>query len=94
MRNARLDWLGIGARYEHFDDRHGVRYICAVNNSVTITAPITLATGHLILKPEFRFDSSPTAYGGVYYYEGKTVNGTPTSRKTQTTLGLAVIYKY
>jgi len=88
------DWLGIGARYEHFDDRHQVRYIGAVNNSITITAPITLATGHLILKPEFRFDSSPTANsnGGVtyYYYEGP--NGQ--TRKTQTTLGLAVIFKY
>ena len=84
------DWLGIGGRYEHFDDRHQVRYICAVNNSVTITAPITLATGHLILKPEFRFDSSPTSYGGVRYYE----NHDGTSRGTQTTIGMAMIYKY
>ena len=85
------DWLGIGARVEHFDDRHQVRYICAVNNSVTITAPITLATGHLILKPEFRFDESPTSYGGNFYYEGHNPGQT---RKTQTTLGMAVIYKY
>ena len=84
------DWLGIGARLEHFDDRHQVRYICAVNNALTVTAPITLATGHLILKPEFRFDESPTANSGVYYYEGP--NGQ--SRRTQTTLGMAVIYKY
>ena len=84
------DWLGIGGRFEHFDDRHQVRYICAVNDALTVTAPITLASGHFIMKPEFRFDYSPTAYNGVYYYEG--ANGQ--SRKTQTTLGVAFIYKY
>jgi len=88
------DWLGVGVRAEHFDDRHQVRYICAVNNALTITAPITLATGHLILKPEFRFDESPTVNGGVNYYEGQYKNGAVQSRKTQTTLGMAVIYKY
>jgi hypothetical protein len=51
------DMLGIGARYEHFDDRNGLRYINGVNNSLTITMPITLADGHLIIKPEFRWDT-------------------------------------
>jgi Putative beta-barrel porin-2, OmpL-like. bbp2 len=91
------DWLGIGARYEHFQDKYGVRYIGATNNSLTITAPITLASGHLILKPEFRMDTSPSVWGqdanknNIYYYE-KGSDGAST--KTQTTLGMAVIYKY
>jgi hypothetical protein len=90
------DWLGIGARYEHFQDKYGVRYIGATNNSLTITAPITLASGHLILKPEFRMDTSPSVTGTdakgnpTYYYEKHD----GTSTKTQTTLGMAVIYKY
>ena len=50
------DMFGIGARYEHFDDRNGVRYFNGVNNSLTITLPITLADGHLIIKPEVRID--------------------------------------
>ncbi|HXA02117.1 MAG TPA: outer membrane beta-barrel protein [Cytophagaceae bacterium] len=94
---AITDWLGIGARYEHFQDKYGVRYIGATNNSITITAPITLASGHLILKPEFRMDTSPSVWGkdangnNIYYYE-KGNQGKST--KTQTTLGMAVIYKY
>ncbi|MFL5729392.1 MAG: outer membrane beta-barrel protein [Cytophagaceae bacterium] len=94
---AITDWLGIGARYEHFQDKYGVRYIGATNNSLTITAPVTLASGHLILKPEFRMDTSPSVWGqdangkNIYYYE-KGNQGAST--KTQTTLGMAVIYKY
>jgi hypothetical protein len=79
------DWLGLGIRYEHFDDKYGVRYILAVNNSFTITAPITLADGHLILKPEFRMDISSKAF-----YEDKNGNAI----NNQQTLGMAFIYKY
>ena len=81
------DVVGIGARYEHFSDKYMVRYIGAVNNSLTITAPITVADGHLIIKPELRIDTSA---GGVKYYEDS--NGNPTAQ--QTTLGAAFIYKY
>ncbi len=91
------DWLGIGIRAEHFEDFWGVRYIGgvggsatsgrvgAINNSITITAPITLANGHFIVKPEFRFDGSDN-----YIYEnrdGKAV-------KQQTTIGMAAIFKW
>jgi hypothetical protein len=92
------DMVGIGARYEHFQDKYGVRYLGATNNSITITAPITLAAGHVIVKPEFRMDTSPSAWGTNtvtgktnYYYE-KGSNGE--SSKSQTTLGCAFIYKY
>ena len=81
------DIVGIGVRYEHFSDKYAVRYIAAVNNSLTVTAPITVADGHLIIKPELRIDTSA---GGVKYYEDK--DGNPTAQ--QTTLGVAFIYKY
>jgi hypothetical protein len=79
------DVLGIGVRYEHFEDKHGVRYLQTVNNSLTITAPITLAAGKLQVKPEFRLDTAP-----VKYYENSAGQGT----NTQSTLGVAFIYKY
>jgi hypothetical protein len=98
------DMLAIGARYEHFSDKYGVRYLGATNNSLTITAPITLAAGHLIVKPEFRLDVSPSNWGqtapdangateSVYYYE-KYKDGKVSSTKSQSTLGVAFIYKY
>jgi hypothetical protein len=94
---AITDMIGIGARYEHFEDKYQVRYLGATNNSLTITVPITLASGHLIVKPEFRMDTCPTGFGqdangdNIYYYE-KGNDGEST--KTQSTLGMAVIYKY
>lgn len=59
------DMFGIGARYEHFDDRNGVRYLGGINNSLTITAPITLADGHLIIKPELRWDTGVLGYAAA-----------------------------
>jgi len=79
------DIFGIGARYEHFSDKYGVRYIGATNNSFTLTLPITLADGKVILKPEFRADASPTK---IYEdKDGKAVN-------KQQTLGMAFIAKF
>ena len=79
-------------RAEHFEDFFGVRYIGAfsgvgraINNSITITAPITLANGHFIVKPEFRFDGSDQKI-----YEdsrGLAIN-------QQATIGLATIFKW
>ncbi|HEX8327626.1 MAG TPA: porin [Hymenobacter sp.] len=79
------DVVGVGVRYEYFEDKNAVRYLQTSNNSVTVTAPITLAATKLIVKPEFRFDASPDKY-----YE----NSVGTGRKTQSTLGVAFIYKY
>lgn len=92
------DMFGIGARYEHFDDRNGVRYINGINNALTITAPITLADGHLIVKPEFRGDvgSLGHAYSSLAggdndgLYEDKDGKAT----RSQNTIGVAFIYKY
>lgn len=100
------DVLGIGARLEHFQDKYFVRYLGATNNSLTITAPITLANGHLIVKPEFRMDVSPTSFGektlangsteSIHYYETRNINsdGGYKSSMNQMTLGCAFIYKY
>lgn len=100
------DWLGLGVRYEIFEDFYGIRYIGASggvrNNSLTITAPITLAGGHVILKPEFRYDGVTTFFGNPGIYHGEedvdpitgTGLGVPSLVKEQTTLGLATIFKF
>jgi hypothetical protein len=90
------DMFGIGARYEYFDDNAGVRYINGVNNSVTITAPITVAEGHLTFRPEVRWDNGTigTAAGvdkGKGLYEGKYAGETT---KDQVTIGLSAVYKF
>jgi hypothetical protein len=79
------DIVGIGARYESFEDKNYVRYIGTTNSSLTLTLPITLADAHLIVKPELRIDEA----GKAYYEdsEGKAVTG-------QQTLGVAFVYKY
>jgi hypothetical protein len=82
---AFTDVLGLGVRYEYFNDKHGVRYLHTSSNSLTITAPITLAAGKLQVKPEFRLDVAPNAY-----YENSLGFGTD----RQSTLGVAFIYKY
>jgi hypothetical protein len=82
---AFTDVFGLGVRYEYFNDKHGVRYLHTSNNSLTITAPITLAAGKLQVKPEFRLDVAPSAY-----YENSLGAGTD----RQSTLGVAFIYKY
>lgn len=82
---AFTDVVGLGVRYEYFNDKHGVRYLHTSNNSLTITAPITLAAGKLQVKPEFRLDVAPGAY-----YENSLGAGTD----RQSTLGVAFIYKY
>lgn len=115
------DMISVGARLEHFNDAKGMRYLSygvnsyygVVNNSATITAPITLADGHLIIKPEIRFDMA-TAKGydattgkleEFNFYENKdgmssadyttqSFAGATGGSATQTTFGLAFIYKY
>ena len=79
------DVVGLGVRYEYFEDHYKVRYLQTTNQSVTVTAPITLAASKLVVKPEFRFDAAPTNY-----YENSVGQGVT----TQTTLGVAFIYKY
>lgn len=79
------DVFGIGVRYEHFQDKNATRYLQTVNNSLTVTTPISVAAGKLKIKPELRID---TATNG--YYED--ANGERTN--SQSTLGVAFIYSY
>jgi len=75
---------GVGGSLDMNGNSTG-RRVGAINNSITITAPITLANGHFILKPEFRFDGSDN-----YIYE----NSKGQSVKQQETIGLAAIFKW
>jgi hypothetical protein len=77
--------FGVGIRAEHFDDKNKVRYIATTNTSLTLTTPITLADGHLIIKPEVRYDMATDAI-----YISKDGAGS----KNQATFGVAFIYKY
>lgn len=99
------DWLGFGARYEHFNDMNGVRYLNGVNNALTLTAPITLGDGRLVVKPELRWDTGsigPNLGSGYTDTAGNTTkaggglyqNAAGDQSNTQTTFGFAFIYKY
>jgi len=79
------DVFGIGVRYEHFQDKNKTRYLQTINNSLTVTTPISLAAGKLKVKPELRIDTATDAY-----YED--ASGAPVN--SQTTLGVAFIYSY
>jgi Putative beta-barrel porin-2, OmpL-like. bbp2 len=83
--------FAIGARYESFDNKNGIRGLRDSNgdgvtvNSITITPTITVADSHLLLKPELRIDS---------YDKNFFTDGSGALQKSQATLGLAMIYKF
>ncbi|KAB7728103.1 outer membrane beta-barrel protein [Rudanella paleaurantiibacter] len=92
--------FGIGARYEYFDNTAGVRGLRnrlgdgTSVNSITFTGNITVADGHLLIKPEVRVDSyakpASSAEGNLQFEDSKG-NFTKSS---QTTVGMAFIYKF
>lgn len=83
--------FGLGVRYEIFDNKSGVRALTdaagngASVNSITITGNITAADGHLLLKPELRMDN---------YSANKFEKSDGSLTTTQTTLGMAAIFKF
>lgn len=85
------DKFGFGARYEVFDNSGGARALTAADgsgvsvNSLTLTGNITVADGHLLLKPELRVDT---------YSKNKFIDGDGQLVKGQTTLGMAAIFKF
>jgi len=92
--------FGLGARYEFFDNKGGARLLRnrlgdgTSVNSITFTGNITAADGHLLLKPELRVDSyAKPARGaeGNLQFEDSKGNFTKSS---QTTVGMAFIYKF
>ena len=96
---AITDGFGLGVRYEYFDNTSGVRFLTngegggTTVNSFTLTSNITLADGHFLLKPEFRIDSYPKLSGSGRFQKFDDSNGNFT-KNTQSTLGLAAIYKF
>jgi len=103
------DNFAIGARYEYFNNDNGVRALLKFPNgkgteenpipgmgthvnSVTLTGNISLADGHILVKPEFRLDAYPKA-GGNKEEQFEDSNGAFT-KNSQTTFGIAFIYKF
>ncbi|MFC6191925.1 porin [Dyadobacter subterraneus] len=103
---AITDNFAIGARYEYFNNDNGVRALLAYPNgkedgavgigthvnSVTLTGNIGLADGHILIKPEFRLDAYPKA-GGTKQEQFEDSDGNFT-KSSQTTFGIAFIYKF
>lgn len=102
--------FALGVRGEVFDNTSGVQYlkakigedeegndILAGTNvtSLTATGNITLAEGHLLLKPEVRMDMVKKVDGpgmdSFQQFEDTSGNFTNNS---QTTVGVAFIYKF
>jgi hypothetical protein len=96
---ALTDNFGIGARYEYFNNDNGVRGVLTADgagtsvNSVTLTGNISLADGHILLKPEFRLDAYPKIAGSTESQQFEDSDGKWT-KNSQTTFGLAFIYKF
>lgn len=83
--------FGLGARFENFNNSNGARTLLAADetgttvNAFTLTANITAADGHLLLKPELRVDS---------FDKNQFTDGDGNLKKSQTTLGMAAIFKF
>lgn len=83
--------FGLGARYDHFDNTGAARALLAADGtgvtvtSITITGNFTIADGHVLLKPEFRTDA---------YSKNKFIDGDGNPTKSQSTLGMAAIFKF
>jgi len=96
---AITDNFGIGARYEYFNNDNGVRGLLTAAktgtkvNSVTLTGNISLADGHILVKPEFRLDAYPKVSGAGEAQQFEDSDGNWT-KNSQTTFGLAFIYKF
>ncbi|MEO6285177.1 MAG: porin [Dyadobacter sp.] len=96
---ALTDNFGIGARYEYFNNDNGVRGLLTRAgmgtkvNSVTLTGNISLADGHILVKPEFRLDAYPKVSGAGEEQQFQDSDGAWT-KNSQTTFGLAFIYKF
>jgi len=91
------DLFSLGTRIEYFDNTSGARALLTNGkgtdvNTYTLTGNFYLADGKLTLKPEFRLDSfQKSAVGEDQQFmdsEGKF------TKNTQSTLGMAVIYKF
>ena len=104
------DVFGLGLRGEVFDNTSGVQYLNTIVGeddagdaifagtnvtSLTATGNITLAEGHLLLKPEIRVDMFKKVEGAGFesFQQLEDSNGNFT-KNSQTTVGVAFIYKF
>jgi hypothetical protein len=95
------DIFSLGTRIEYFDNTSGARSLLTNGegtdvHTYTVTGNFSLADGKLLLKPEFRFDNFQQKKGPA----GEEVpqqfvdkNGAFTLH-TQSTIGMAAIYKF
>ena len=87
------DKFSIGGRFESFDNSEGVRGLKTSDgtgikmNSLTLTTTFTCGDGNLLLKPEFRMDTADKNF-----FNGE--NEGSYDKKSQSTLGMAMIYKF
>lgn len=95
------DIFSLGTRIEYFDNTSGARGLLTNGkgtdvNTYTLTGNFSLADGKLTLKPEFRLDNFQKMTGPLGESEPQQFqdsNG-KFSKNTQSTLGMAVIYKF
>jgi hypothetical protein len=95
------DIFSLGTRLEYFDNTSGVRALRTQGKgtaarTITLTGNITLANGNLLLKPEVRTDIFNKISGTIddgKMQEFMDSNGN-FSKNTQTTLGMAAIFKF
>ena len=102
---ALSDVFSLGFRGEHFNNKSGARGLRNVDgsgqavgasaNTYTLTGSFTLADGHLVLKPELRMDAfnKLTGTGNESSQQFIDADGNFT-KNSQTTLGMAAIYKF
>jgi hypothetical protein len=95
------DIVSIGTRLEYFDNRSGARALLTNGNgtdveTVTFTGNFSLADGKLTLKPEFRFDNfrKQTGLPGEVVPQQFADSDGNFSKNTQSTIGMAAIYKF
>lgn len=96
--------FSLGGRYEYFDNTNGVRGLVSYPNgpegnalgthvnSYTLTGNFTLASGHILIKPEIRIDShEKRGSNELQQFEDSAGNFT---KNSQTTAAIAFIYKF
>jgi hypothetical protein len=94
------DVFTLGTRLEYFDNTLGVRGLKTNGQgtdatTITVTGNITLADGHLLLKPEFRFDNFKKLEGAENATSQQFMDDKGVFNKnTQSTLGMAAIFKF
>jgi Putative beta-barrel porin-2, OmpL-like. bbp2 len=103
--------FSIGFRGERFDNKSGARglrnyeqtgdalnpvqAVGASANTFTLASTITLADGHLLLKPELRMDIFDKLKGSLNVNSQQFMDSDGNfSKNSQTTLGMAAIYKF